>query len=357
MKKIFLLLFVLTACAQTSKTLEPKSSSPKAVSSYISTIPSRGIDYAAPINKLAFGSCANQDQPQPLWKTIESVNPDLFLFMGDNIYATSPFQQPMAEQYRKLDLIPEYRALREKVPFMATWDDHDYGLRDGGAEWAGKEDARRDFTNYWSYIKNSIPFEQGGIYHSKMIGPKKKVVQVIVLDTRYYRSPLKERAGNEGKAYDYEPQDEGTLLGKNQWEWLEAQLKQPAQIRFIVSSIQLIANDPKFEKWGNFPKERQRFFDLVKKTRAKNVILLSGDRHLAAIAKMDLPGYGTLHEITSSSINRANNYDDSDSHYVGPIYNKENFGLAHIDWAQKNVNIEIRGLSNEVVNSIKIKLK
>ncbi|WP_374033453.1 alkaline phosphatase D family protein [Bdellovibrio bacteriovorus] len=357
MKKLLLLALALSACTHSPSTKDNGTKVRPVVTSYVSTLPSRGIDYSAKVERVAFGSCANQDEPQPIWKSISATNPDLFLFTGDNIYGSWTGQQPIAEQYRKLDLVPEYRAVRENVPFMATWDDHDFGQRDGGHDWTGKDAARRDFMNYWTYTRNSMPLEQGGVYHSKIIGPKKQMVQVIMLDTRYYRSPLKERSGFEGKAMNYIPQDEGTILGENQWQWLEAQLKRPAQVRFIVSSIQLIANDPQFEKWGNFPKERQRFFELIKSTRAKNVIVISGDRHIASIAKTDLKGYGPLYDVTASSLNRPNKYPDADSHYVGATYNQENFGLAEIDWKKKTVSLQIRDMNSKVVNSVEIKLK
>jgi alkaline phosphatase D len=277
--------------------------------------------------------------------------------MGDNVYASSPKQQPIFEQYRKLDQIPEYKSVRSKVPFMAVWDDHDFGLRDGGADWTGKENAQRDFMNYWPYTKSIIPPSQGGVYHAKIAGPKKKVTQIIMLDTRYHRSPLLEREGAADKDYDYLPNNSGTVLGEEQWKWLETQLKQPADIRFLVSSIQVIADDPKFEKWGNFPKERERLLNLIKSTHAKNVIILSGDRHSASIAKMDLKGYGPLYDITASSLNKPHDHDDHDSHYLGPIYNKENFGLAKIDWKNKTVKIEIHGMNNQIVSTADIKLK
>lgn len=351
---IFLLLiFLSTSCAHH----KPSSLSPDATN-YISTIPVRGLDYDEAPTKIAFGSCANQDEPQPLWKDILDTKPDLFLFMGDNVYASNPSQKPIAEQYRKLDLIPEYRAIREKVPFMATWDDHDYGQRDGGADWIGKASARKDFLNYWLYVKNSIPLEQLGIYHAKIIGPKNRSVQIIMLDTRSYRSPLIERpARPDGQPVGYELQNEGTLLGETQWEWLEAQLKRPADLRFIVSSIQVIADQPPFEKWANFPKERQRLFDLITKTRARNTILLSGDRHSASIAKVHLKNYGDLYEVTSSSINRPHGNADTDSHYIRAAYNKENFGLANIDWSRRLLKIEIFAAGNEPVNSLELKMK
>lgn len=353
MKKMILLLLTVSACTHTNTHTHVQ----QLATTYVSSLPSREIDSSVRMDRVAFGSCANQDEPQPIWKAIEAARPDLFLFTGDNIYGSWSGQQPIAEQYRKLDQVKEYRVVREKVPFMATWDDHDFGQRDGGNDWSGKDAARTDFTNYWTYTRTSLPLEQGGVYHAKILGPKSQRTQVIMLDTRYYRSPLKERPGFEGKAINYIPQDEGTILGEAQWQWLEAELKKPAEVRFVVSSIQLIADDPKFEKWGNFPKERQRFFDLIKSTRAKNVVLISGDRHIASIAKLNLPGYGDLYDVTASSLNRPNKYPDADSHYVGSTFNQENFGLAEINWQNKKIFVQIRDLHGAPVNTVEIKLK
>lgn len=357
MKWIFLTFIFLAACAQTPQKRSIQHTLTPPVDVYYSPIESRAVNDDQPLANIAFGSCFNQDQEAPIWKTISQSNPELFIFLGDNVYASHSSQKPIADQYRKLDQVEGYRALRENIPFMATWDDHDYGLRDGGVDWSGKEMARRDFLNYWTYLRDIIPPEQGGIYHSKTIGPKQQMVQIIMLDTRFYRSPLKERPGNEGKAYDYEPDTTGTVLGEEQWLWLERQLTQPAQVRLIISSIQLIANDPKFEKWDNFPQERKRFFDLLAKTGAKNVIVLSGDRHSASISKVDLPSYGPLYEVTSSAINRPNNFADKDSHYIGDAYTKENFGVAQIDWKKKVVKLEIRDIQNNPVNAIELKIK
>jgi alkaline phosphatase D len=318
------------------------------VTKYISTLPVRGIDFAATITRIAFGSGMNQDYPAPIYKAIQENKPDLFLALGDNVFAIAADQQPLAEQYRKLDQVSEYRSLREKVPFMATWDDQDYGQKNGSQNFAEKENSRRDFLNYWSYVKNSIPLEQDGIYHSKIIGPKKKMVQVIVLDTRYFKSPLENnQATQDPKA---------TVLGHMQWTWFEDQLHRPADIRLIVSSLPVIANDPKGDKWGDYPIERQRFFDLLKKTHARNVIVLSGNHEAGSIAKVDLKDYGPLFEVTASPLNYTSTVNDTDAHYVGKTYNKENFGLAHIDWKKRTVEVEIRDIQNKTMNSLSIKL-
>jgi alkaline phosphatase D len=308
------------------------------------------------VDVFAFGSCLSQDQGAPIWDTILANRPQLFLAMGDNVYASSPLQKPISAQYRKLNARQEYRRAREQIPFLATWDDHDFGVRDGGGDWGGKESSRQDFLDYWSYLRAKLPANQLGIYHSVLLGPPSHSVQILMLDTRYFRTPLKERPGKEGQGMDYLPQDGGTILGEEQWKWLSQELRKPAKVRFLVTSVQLIAEEPRFEKWGNFPKERERFFHLLKATGVRNLVLLSGDRHIASISQIKLADYGKLTEVTSSSLNRANSYEDKDPHYLGPVYNKENFGLARIDWLKNKLTLEIRNLQNQVINSIVLDL-
>jgi alkaline phosphatase D len=109
-------------------------------------------------------------------------------------------------------------------------------------------------------------------------------VQVILLDTRFFRSPLQvgaeEGEAGEGRRGRYAPNEDptATMLGDAQWEWLAVQLRQPAELRLIGSSVQAIAKDHGFEKWGNFPAERRRLWRLIRETRANGVVLLSGDR-------------------------------------------------------------------------------
>lgn len=294
----------------------------------------RGLDFSATIKAVAFGSSANQELPQPIWKSIAENNPDLFLFAGDNISLTKPNQKSVIAQYRKLDAIPEYRAFREKVPFLATWDNEDFG-------------DQKDFMKYWSYVGNSIAFGQKGIYHAKIIGPKKKQVQIIMLDTRTFRT---------------KPDDaNAAMLGDAQWTWLEDQLKRPAQVRMIVSSVPLIATEHGTEHgnsyWGAYPKERQRFFDLLKKTGVRNVVVFSGDRHQSSIAKTGVKDWGMLFDITASPINEPSAAVEEDAAFEGKAYAGESFGFAQIDWHDKKMSLQIRDARNQVLNAVSFKIK
>lgn len=326
----------------------------------------RSLNTSKTLNTIGFGSCNDQTRPQPLWNPILKKNPDLFIMMGDNIYASTPETQPIIDQYIKQNQIPEYIQAREAIPFLATWDDHDSGLNDGGFDNPLKEEARKIFVNYWGYLKQSLPKKQSALYHSRIIGDKKHKVQIIMLDTRSDRSPL---IKNPDYKYEekvflpkiYLPNEEknAQILSDEQWTWLSQELKKPADLKILVSSIQVIANDHYFEKWGNFPLERKKLLDLIEKNKIRNVVILSGDRHLSSIAKLDLNKSHTIYEITSSALNRPSRAPEieKDSTYIAPAFLKINYGLAQIDWAQKSVLFEIRDEQDQVQLSQKISFK
>lgn len=339
---VFLILAFLFSCAHKpapapARTPPPTPAPPVEVISSennsSSPLHPRGIDFGATIETVAFGSSANQNLPQPLWKSIGENQPDLFLFLGDTLQQ-APAGDPssLTAQYRKLDRLPEYRHFRENIPFMVTWDDQDF-----------KE---KEFIKYWSYVGNSTAFDQKGIYHAKIIGPKKKQVQLIMLDTRTFRTSLE----NPNKTM---------LLGEAQWTWLEAQLKRPAQVRIVATSIPLIAATAGKDKWSLFPQERQRFFDLLKKTKAANVVIVSGDRRQSSIAKAKtgIKDGGMLFDVTASPINDPDPEVVEDPNFEGKAAAVESFGLAQIDWKERKISLQIRDKENKILNAVSFKMK
>ncbi|MBL7543427.1 MAG: alkaline phosphatase family protein [Bdellovibrionaceae bacterium] len=322
----------------------------------------RGLDFANAPEVVAFGSCAHQDKPQPIWDIIYKNNPELFIFMGDNVYASDPTTKPIGTQYKKLNIIPEFRHFRENVPFLATWDDHDSGLNDSGADNPEKEEARREFLNQWTYVRDSLSVGQKGLYHAKIlggVGKKSPTFQVIMLDTRWFRSPLKKVENSTDPLRKFEPTTDKktTILGEEQWAWLEKQLRKPADVRVVVSSIQFVAEEHGFEKWGNFPHEKERFFNLLRKVGPKNLFIISGDRHIGTMAKQEVKGWGTLYDITASSINRPKDLNETDASYLGKPINSENFGLIMLNWSRKKIEVQLRDASNKIVNSVEMKIK
>jgi alkaline phosphatase D len=320
-------------------------------------IPYRSLDTNKEISRIGMGSCSDQNFPEPIWSSIQKNNPELFIMMGDNVYASKKEDKPIIDQYIRMNQISDYKKLRETTPFMAIWDDHDFGQNDGGFDNPEKDEARRVFLNYWSYLKFTLPKDQQALYHSRIIGSKNRKVQVIMLDTRWDRTALNRNPDYNPETNTEQPpkiflpttDKNARILSEAQWKWLDQELAKPAQVRLIISSIQLIPNDHYFEKWGNFPKERERFFELLKKRKAKNVVILSGDRHLASVAKEDVKGLGPIYEVTASSLNKPSRAltPEVDKSYVGQSFLKPNYGMINIDWAKKTLQVEILDEENK----------
>src|SRR5688500_18595322 len=91
----------------------------------------RGQNPAKPVAKVAFGSCADQTKPCPVWTRIAEQKPDLLVLLGDNVYSdiedgklVPADPAKIARCYRELAAIPAFKALRQQCPVLATWDDH-----------------------------------------------------------------------------------------------------------------------------------------------------------------------------------------------------------------------------------------
>ena len=219
-------------------------------------------DYDAPLETIAFGSCNRHDRPQQYWQTILSNNLDLWIWGGDNVYGDSTEEAVILEKYQIQFSNSDYRKLRETVPLVGTWDDHDFGENNSGKWYTGKVMTQRLALDFLEEPKDSPRRKQKGIYTSYVFGPRGKQVKVILIDNRYHADPIG---------------PEANLLGQEQWRWLRNELKSSqAQINFIVSGTQVLPEEHRFEKWANFPKSRNQLFNFIRKQEIPGVIFLSG---------------------------------------------------------------------------------
>lgn len=286
----------------------------------------------------------NQNDPAPLWGALAKLEPQVFLAMGDNAYIDSENPKDFAKAYRTLAENQDYQQFAKTIPILATWDDHDYGVNDGGADFAAKETAKQAFLEFYRPPGEKEIRQREGIYHSLIVGPEGKRVQFIMLDTRSFRSPLKHNWWRwlDGKKYRPERTDKKTLLGPLQWAWLLQELQKPADLRIIVSSIQMINSEHGWEKWSNLPEERDKLLRMIKNSGANRVIFLSGDRHHANISRID-KGESVpydVYDITASGINRARpepEKEEADRYRLGKIVYKDNMGYLLINWEKQVV--------------------
>ncbi|OJJ16279.1 alkaline phosphatase [marine bacterium AO1-C] len=309
-----------------------------------------------PAFTIAFGSCNRQDLPQPLWKEIIKNNPNLWIWLGDNIYGDTEDMQLMKSKYDQVLANPDYQALIKASKVMGIWDDHDYGVNDGGVEYPKKDASQQLMFDFLQYPKNTPLRQQKGAYHSQTITTNGKTIKIILLDARYFRDPVKRVKGV------YLPNKRGTVLGKAQWKWLKKELtNSSADVHIIGSGIQFLPMEHRFEKWANFPKERKKLIRLISKTKAKNVLLVSGDRHIAEISKYEDSKLGyPLYEITASGLTHTwqRSWKEVNRYRIGELIIALNFGLFEFYWGEKpSVTVKIKGLENKTLLEHKIELQ
>lgn len=278
--------------------------------------------------KILFGSCLNQDKPLNILEQIYHEKPDSFIFLGDNVYGDTETEtmDALKQAYEVADKFLDRNSLGE---IHAIWDDHDYGRNDGGSDYPHKKNAEALFLDFWKVPINDVRRQREGIYYAtlKQIGDVK--LQMIFLDTRYFRSQLKKSPIKFSSRFtQYVPtQDkEATLLGRAQWVWLEKQLAKSADIRIIASSIQVLASNHGWEKWSNFPAERKKLISAIKTRNGGDILLISGDRHFSALYEMPgaaINSENSLVEFTSSSLNNSwKSVKETDSLMVGEPFGR-----------------------------------
>ena len=182
------------------------------------------------VDKIALGACITQEKEQPIWKSILKDRSDIFIFMGDNVYGDDKITgklNKLSKAYTKQKTKIPFAKLKETNEIYAIWDDHDYGKNDGGAEYKYKKEAKNLFLDFWNISLNDPRRNRDGIYFETKKITKKGLLQIIFLDTRYFRSPLKrtdERGAPGKERYLPDNSPEKTFLGKEQWNWLSNKL-------------------------------------------------------------------------------------------------------------------------------------
>lgn len=307
------------------------------------------------LTRIAFGSCARQDKDQPIWDRVNAWKPDLFIFLGDNIYGDTEDMAVMRAKYDMLAAKPGFRTLRRTTPVIATWDDHDYGVNDGGSEYPKKAESRALFLDFWGVPAGHDRRRHDGIYGSYMFGPEGRRVQVILPDNRTFRTPL--------LGYSVEPEDKGqyivnpdpaaTLLGQQQWDWLEAELQRPADLRILASSTQVLPDAPGYEAWINYQADHQRLLDLIDFARVDNLVIISGDTHYAELSRLEERMPYPLYELTSSGLTEVWPVFGPNRHRIAKAPLMPNFGRLTIDWdgAEPQVLMQVELLDGRVAIS------
>lgn len=306
----------------------------------------------ASVTRILFGSCIKQENSVPIFESILADQPEVFVFLGDNIYGDTQDMDVLRAKYRKLGMMKGFQSLRESSRVLATWDDHDYGVNDGGADYPKRRESQQAFVDFWFGDMSTKLRDRPGVYDVHVFGPPGRRVQIILLDTRYFRSPLKRGEKRVGGPWVPDEDPAKTMLGERQWQWLEDQLRQPADVRIIASSIQFLAEDAGQETWSNFPRERQRMLDLLVATKAEGVLFISGDRHWSELSALDKDVSYRLLDFTSSSLNQLHPRGTPTQNrfrLLPETFHKENYGVISINWdTDRAITLQIKDMDGKV---------
>jgi alkaline phosphatase D len=325
------------------------------------------------LSRIAFGSCAKQDKDQPIWEAVLETKPDLFIFLGDNIYADTRDPEVMRAKYSMLAAKPGFQKLRETTPILAIWDDHDYGENDAGADYPMKEESRRQFCDFWGEDDASLRRSRDGVYASYIFGPRGKRAQIILPDLRWNRTPIRplnlagaryddwakgfEEEGAEVPGpYDRIPDNGATMLGEAQWRWLDEQLAADADVRIFGSSLQVIADFPGWEAWINYAHDHQLLLETIRRRRARGLICISGDTHYGEISKLDVNTPYPIWDVTSSGLTEVWPVTPPNARRIGEVYRGRNFGLIDIDWKRRALALSVRDEAGEVRLGAEVRL-
>lgn len=301
------------------------------------------------VKRIAFGSCADQRKEQPVWDAINEAKPDLFVFLGDNVYIDSTNPHAMRQAYQRLAAKPGFKRLRETTPIIAVWDDHDFGANDAGEEFPAREASRAIFCDFWGEAPDSPRRSGAGIHIAETFGPIGQSVQIILPDLRMRRARLRKRhpvmhaasllhvataRSDREVAGPYKPSTDprASMLDSSQWQWLEDCLRAPATLRILASSLQVVADFTGWEAWANYPGDRARLLDAIRRTGAAGLICVSGDTHYGEVSCLPEGAPYPLWDFTSSGLTEVWRAGIPNRWRRGDVVRARNFGLIDIDW-------------------------
>lgn len=222
--------------------------------------------------RVAFGSCCrNQYDPhQRIWNIVRALEPDMFIWLGDNVYADSDQPAALTDLYARSRTVERLEPLLRSVPQLATWDDHDFGYNDSDGLSPFKDAALKIFKRFWANPAYGEP-DNPGVYFKQHYGG----VDFFVLDGRYHRDPT-DRPDNADK----------TMLGARQKAWLKRELKAsttPFKVLAIGTGWSSAENESGGDSWAVYMTERNEIFDFIRDEDIGGVVCISGDSHMGEL--------------------------------------------------------------------------
>ncbi|MDQ3234279.1 MAG: alkaline phosphatase family protein [Pseudobdellovibrionaceae bacterium] len=289
---------------------------------------------AGPLRRLAFGSCNKQTHDQSYWQWIAREQPQLWIWLGDCIYADRASLDTRRQWYDALKTNSFYKAFTDQVPIIGTWDDHDYFNGNADGRYEDKDASKLLMLDFMGVSPEDPVHARPGVFQKYTLGPAGQCTDIILLDLRYFMDRKK---------------NEKSLLGELQWAFLEEAIRNStADLLIIGSSLNVSSRITFFglEGWNAFGGERQRLYDLLASTPTPTV-LLSGDRHMGEIYRIVLGNGKPIYELMSSGLTHALGVKLPSKERQGETVGKRHYGCLDIDWGATGPQVQLQLRSNE----------
>lgn len=298
-----------------------------------------------PTITMAVGSCAYINDPpydrpgepyggdERIFRTIAAKNPDLMLWMGDNVYYREvDWATPamMEARYAHTRRTPALQSLLGHTHNYATWDDHDYGPNNSDRSYRQKEASLRLFKQYWAnpnYGRPDVP----GVFGKFRWGD----VDVFLLDDRYHRSPT-----------DAPRTERKTMWGTEQRQWLiDALTTSDAPFKLVVNGGQVTTPATRYETLARFPHEQSTLLEALQERQIEGVVFLSGDRHITELLRRHPEDFYPIYEFTNSPLTAgAGSGSPNPNRVHGTLVEQRNFGTLTVSGPREDRVLTLRTL-------------
>ena len=268
------------------------------------------------------GYCRDAEDGYRIFRAMTRRRPDLFLFVGDTIYAdhgcgTSAHVPIPVSVARSLDDFRAKHRYNRADPTVQTffqttsvypiWDDHEVRNNFVGPDDPLMPAGRRAFQEYFPVL--GPPEEPTRLYRAVRWG---RHVEVFILDTRQYRSS---NATPDGP--------HKSMLGTAQRRWfLDAAAASNATWKLVVTSVPLaiFTGGRHADSWSSasvlgyprpgtgFTHERDLLLRELRGRGVRNVVFLSGDVHHAEHIRHQPAADYVVHELTAGPLSARQGY-------------------------------------------------
>jgi len=291
---------------------------------------------------LRFGavSCLGGNEPWPCLSRAAEEDLDVFLFLGDTIYADWGYIEPVQDKWDAALAQQGMRDLTASTSIIATWDDHEVANN-----FTPQNTSASEINAGRAAFREALPQRagpEGQIWRRLLWG---ELVEFFVLDCR-----------GERTATDY--------VSRAQLDWLKQALTDSvARFKIVLNSVPITdlsfvpiaGNIDAYDRWQGFPVQREELVSHC--AQIPGVLFVSGDFHVGAAAYIEPPTNpgGDLKEILvgpgGSPINSAYALIPEGGR-LPTIITKFNYTLFECDPATGKITVSWIGNAGEVLSRL-----